>query len=197
MPRKSKKSSGVNGSAPATQHDLSLWGGELTRRIDGLEHIPNEKCIFIANHQSYIDGPLILLMIAWYKNAKVYTFATNEKFLSLIWNCLFEHFGAIRVNGSMEKALAKIEQGNSLALWPEGGRSDTEEVQTVTHFGLGVIALKTHIPIVPIGLDTYHFWNKYQTLWSWRRCMVITIGKPIRFNGRYSKTASKKVVMTV
>ncbi len=38
MPRKSKKSSGVNGSAPATQHDLSLWGGELTRRIDGLEH---------------------------------------------------------------------------------------------------------------------------------------------------------------
>lgn len=26
-----------NGDSPATQHDLTLLGGELTRRIDGLE----------------------------------------------------------------------------------------------------------------------------------------------------------------
>lgn len=41
MPHKPKKPAPAqekeNGSEPATQHDVSLWGGELTRRIDGVE----------------------------------------------------------------------------------------------------------------------------------------------------------------
>ena len=49
-------------------------------------------------------------MKTWYKNKKVYSFATNEKFLGWFWDKLFEHFGAIRINGSVKKGIKKIKQ---------------------------------------------------------------------------------------
>ena len=181
---------------PITKRILWPIFALFVKRIDGFENIPNEQCIFVANHESYIDGPLILLMLAWHKNIKVYTFATNVKFTGAIWDFLFEHFGAIRIGGSMEKAFKKLDQGYSLSLWPEGARSESEKLLPTKHTGLGVIALKRKIPVVPIGLDTFHFWPRGQKLWNWKRCMVITIGKPMRFSGRFSKPAALKVVHT-
>lgn len=37
MKKMKRKKSTPNGKQPATQADLAVWGGELTRRMDGLE----------------------------------------------------------------------------------------------------------------------------------------------------------------
>jgi len=174
-----------------------VFNALFVKRIDGLENIPKEPALFIANHHSYLDGPMVLLMLAWHKNLKVYSFATNTGFESFIWNWLFRHFGAIRIGGSMEKAFEKMKQGFGLALFPEGRRSDMEKIGPLVHSGAGVVALKTNCRVIPIGIDTFHFWNRYQTIPTFRRNITITIGKPMKFKGKATRAKALDVTKKI
>lgn len=163
------------------------------KKIEGLENLPDKPCIMVSNHQSYLDGPLLFMMVAWHKNRKVYTFATNDRFLGPFWNMLFEHYGAIRVNGSIKKAMKKIRQKKQLLLFPEGQRAHTEKMQKIEHKGMGVLALNTKVPVVPIGINTYHFWNRNQLFPSFKRNIGIVIGKPIKFKEKAAESNYLKV----
>ena len=166
----------------------------FVRKINGLENIPEKPCIFVSNHQSYADGALLIMLIAWHKNRKIYALATNEKFTGLFWNLIFNHFGAIRVNGSVEKALQKLKEGHDLAIFPEGGRCYIEQIQPVTHKGLGIIVVKTKTQVVPVGIDTYHFWNRFHILPNFKNNIAINIGKPIIFKQKSGSRAINNVI---
>ena len=164
------------------------------RKIEGLENLPKKPFIMVANHSSYIDGVIMIFLVAWHRNLQLCAFATNQKFLGPFWNALFNHFGAIRVNGGMEKAIKALKQGKCIGLFPEGQRTYTGGVQKVTHTGLGVLALLSKAPVVPVGLNTYKFWNRKQLLPNLKTNIKIIIGKPMKFKGKISQ--AKKVVKT-
>jgi 1-acyl-sn-glycerol-3-phosphate acyltransferase len=163
------------------------------KKIEGLENIPRKPFILAANHSSYIDGVILIFLVAWHRNMQLCTFATNKKFLGTFWNALFNHFGAIRVNGAMEKGVAALKEGKSMAIFPEGQRTYTGNMQKVTHTGLGVLALLSKAPVVPVALNTWHFWNRYETLPNFKKNIKITIGKPMSFKLKAAKQNFKKV----
>lgn len=165
------------------------------KRLDGLENLPKPPFIIASNHQSYIDGIILLFLCAYYKNVKLYTFATDVKFTGPIWNAIFEHFGAIRIGGSTAKGLEKLRKGQALAIFPEGERTYTGEMKTVTHYGLGVLALNSKAPIVPVGIWTYDFWNRYKKFLNFKKNIKITIGKPIHFKLACTKANYKKATL--
>jgi len=167
------------------------------KRIEGIENIPKPPFIIASNHQSYIDAIILLFLCAHYKNVKLYTFATNKKFTGPIWNSLFEHFGAIRIGGATAKGLEKIKQGQALAIFPEGERTCTGEVKTPTHYGLGVLALNSKAPVVPVGIWTYNFWNRYSLFLNFKKNIRITIGKPMTFKLTRKKSNYKKATLDV
>ncbi len=165
------------------------------KKIEGIENLPDKPFIIAANHGSYIDALLLMMLVAWHKNKQLCFFATKDRFTGPIWSALFDHYGAIRVNGSIEKARKALRKGKCMGLFPEGERSWTGKVQKVTHTGLGVIALLSKAPIVPIGLDTYKFWNRKQLMPNLKTNIKIIIGKPMKFKGRTSQ--AKKVIKTI
>ncbi len=167
------------------------------KRIDGLKNLPKKPFIFASNHSSYIDGVILIFLVAWHRNMQLCAFATNEKFLGPFWNMMFNHFGAIRVNGSMEKALEALKQGKSMGIFPEGGRTYAHKLNPIKHTGLGVLALLSKKPVVPVAMNTWHFWNRYQTIPNFKSNIKITIGKPIRFKGKLNKKTARKVINTV
>ncbi len=167
------------------------------KKIEGLQNIPDKPFILVSNHQSYLDPVLMIMMMAWHKNKQLCAFATNERFRGPILDALFEHFGAIRVNGSLEKGLKALKQGKCMAIFPEGGRSHTEKPQKITHTGLGVLALISKKPVVPVGIDTYHFWPRKKLLPNFKSNIKITIGKPIKFKGKPTKKSARKVINTL
>ncbi len=167
------------------------------KKIEGLENLPDKPFILVSNHSSYIDGVLLIFLTAWYKNKQLSCFATNEKFLGPFWDALFNHFGAIRVNGSVNKALKAIKQGKCLGLFPEAGRTATGRVQKVTRAGAGVLALLSKAPVVPIGMNTYYFWNRHELIPNFKQNIKIIIGKPMQFKGKATKQATKKVTQTI
>lgn len=166
------------------------------KKIEGIENLPRKPFILVANHSSYIDPVILIFLMAWHRNMQLCTFATNEKFLGPFWNMLFNHFGAIRVNGGMEKAVKALKQGKCIGLFPEGQRTYTGNVQKVTHTGLGVLALLSKAPIVPVGLNTWHFWNRYKAIPNFKRNITIQIGKPMAFKQKPTKQNFKKVTQT-
>lgn len=168
------------------------------KRIDGLEYLSDKRAIYVINHHSYLDGVLILFLLAWHHNIKIYSFATHVKFTGAIWDALFEHFGGIRIGGgAVAKALAKYREGHPLAIFPEGQRSFNHETGKVTHTGVGVIALKTRAPIIPIGIDTYHFWNRYDYFPRFNRTITICIGKPLRFSAKLTEKNIKNTIAAI
>jgi len=164
------------------------------KKIEGIENLPDKPFILVSNHQSYLDPVLMIMMVAWHKKKQLCAFATKERFRGPILDALFEHFGAIRVNGSLEKGLKALKQGKCMAIFPEGGRSPTEKPQKITHTGLGVLALISKRPVVPVGIDTYHFWPRKQLLPNFKTNIVVNIGKPMKFKGKPTKPNVRKTV---
>ena len=178
---------------------LVLWPilSLFIKRIKGVENLPNKPFILVSNHESYIDGVIFMIAVAWHKNKQLCFFTTNEKFTGPLWSTIFNHFGAIRVNGSLMKGLDALKKGKCLGILPEGGRTYTHSLQKIKHSGLGVLALLSKAPIVPAAIHTYDFWSRYQTIPNFKRNITITIGKPIKFKGKPTKIQIRKTINAI
>jgi 1-acyl-sn-glycerol-3-phosphate acyltransferase len=162
------------------------------KEIKGIENLPEKKFILASNHSSLIDGPILILLTAKYRNKKLRLLSTKKFFKGSIWNILFNHYGAIRVNGSIKKAIKETKKGDCIGILPEGKRSKTGKISNVKNTGLGILALKTKMPIVPIALKTYNFWNKHQKIPNFKKNIKINIGKPLYFKELKEKKITKK-----
>jgi 1-acyl-sn-glycerol-3-phosphate acyltransferase len=167
------------------------------KKIEGIENLPDKPFILVANHESYIDGAIFMMAVAWHKNKQLCYFATNEKFTGPFWNIIFNHFGAIRVNGSLKKGIRALAEGKSMGIFPEGARTYTHEPQKIQHTGLGALTLITKAPVVPAAVHTYDFWNRYQKTPTFKKNIVVTIGKPMSFKGKPTKQNIRKTINAV
>jgi 1-acyl-sn-glycerol-3-phosphate acyltransferase len=146
-----------------TQHFIAKdWAAMLLRiarvkvTVEGLEKIaPGGSYVFIANHRSYFDVPVILPHIG-----VQFRFLANQNLFSIPFiGYHLTRAGHIPVNSSnareslhsMSEAARIIQKrGVSILLFPEGGRTFGE----LDPFkdGAAYIAIKAGVPIVPIGL---------------------------------------------
>ena len=172
---------------------LSLF----VKKIDGLENISNKPCVIVCNHGSLIDGVLVIFMLAYKKNKRVRTIAIKTTFTGWFWNMLFKWTGAIRVNGSVSKAVAALNKGDDVLIFPEGGRTYTGEIRDPKNTGAGMIALLAKAPVIPMAMNTFYWWSRHHKLPNFKRNIKIMIGKPKVFNLKPTKTNAKRVVRTL
>jgi 1-acyl-sn-glycerol-3-phosphate acyltransferase len=159
----------------------------------GFERIPTQgPVILVANHASYIDGPLIIFFTEWHRNRWVHGLQSRE-WLGTSWLKRFLFLGIFRqiiTNGSVERALEALTQhACAVLLFPEGGRSADGTMKRATHTGLGVLASQTGAQVIPIGIQgTYAWWPRNKTMPSFRpKCIALSVGKPLRYRGKATK----------
>ena len=71
-------------------------------------------------------------------------------------------------------------------------------MQKIKHTGFGVLALKTKLPVVPVGIEgTYTLWPYTQKWPKFQRLVTIRIGKPMKFNLPMNKKNYKKATSKV
>jgi long-chain acyl-CoA synthetase len=174
-----------NRAAPIrTLRRLSLptWILPLTRifvslEVRGLEHLEGVEgpVIFAANHQSHLDGPIILralpprwryrvapAMAKEFFRAHFYPaeFSTRERLgNSLNYYLASAFFNAFplpqRETGTRQTLRYigdLIGQRYSILIFPEGRRTDRGEIAPFRP-GVGMIASRLSIPVVPVRLD--------------------------------------------
>jgi 1-acyl-sn-glycerol-3-phosphate acyltransferase len=132
------------------------------RGLDRIEHL-HGPAIFAANHSSHVDAPLLISVIPdrWRHRVAVagaadYFFDTKAKAatFALLLNAVpIERHRVDR--RSVNRLAALLDDGWSLVIFPEGGRSPDGWGQPHTA-GAAWLAARTGRPVVPIHLEGTH-----------------------------------------
>ena len=174
-------------------------------------NLPKGPKIFVANHPSTTD-PFLM------------TTFTNERTNILIHNTLFEipvfgfylrHSGHLRVDhkgDTIKQAQEKLNKGESIIIFIEGGISPLEGGFLHPHTGPARLAISHCVPIIPVGLSLNR--NRIKLIqtkikgrnevgtWYFRGPYAATIGRPIYFIGNgedreYVRSVTDKVMNKV
>ena len=140
----------------------SIWSFlvGIRYRIHGKEYIdPNQPYIYIFNHRSFIDAPVIPMAVRQEVRAigkkelskiPVFGFIVSRV---AVW---VDRKDAASRKASVEKLLKILEKGISIVVAPEGTRNDSGQALLPFQKGAFRIAAETGIPIMPfavIGAD--------------------------------------------
>ena len=131
----------------------------LTLTVVGKENIPDEPCLFVGNHQSNFDIPVIL------SNMNRPTGAVAKKEMEKIpimsyWmsqiHCVFmDRENPREALKAIAEGVDSLKDGYSMLIFPEGTRSKSNNMGEFKK-GSMRLAIKAGVPIVPVTLyDTY------------------------------------------
>lgn len=131
--------------------------GGIDLNVQGLSHLdPRRPYIFMANHQSNIDIPVLVQSLTGFQ---LRWLAKKE----LLWVPLFgwalwaaRHIIVDRTKGtgalrSLIRAKERIENGISVVVFPEGTRSEDGKLLPFKRGGF-LLAVKARTPIVPVTI---------------------------------------------
>jgi 1-acyl-sn-glycerol-3-phosphate acyltransferase len=127
--------------------------------VRGLEHLNNLEgpVIFVANHASHIDTPLLLTTLPVQFRHHTIVAAASDFFFDRTWKSVLWSFtlAAIPIERSKvnrrsaDTAAELVEDGWNLVIFPEGGRSPDGWTQPFKG-GAAYLARRTGRPIVPV-----------------------------------------------
>ena len=136
---------------------MKIAGLNLT--VIGKENIPNEPCVFVGNHQSNFDIPVILA------NTNRLTGAIAKKDMKKIpimsyWmtqiHCVFmDRENPREALKSIAEGVENLKNGYSMIIFPEGTRSRSNDMGEFKK-GSMRLATKAGVPIVPITIYDTH-----------------------------------------
>ncbi|WPX10026.1 lysophospholipid acyltransferase family protein [Anaerocellum danielii] len=124
-------------------------------RVEGKENIPEGPFIICANHRSYLDPVLIILIF----DRRVHFMAKSELFRIWWLAPIIKAFGAFPVRrgksdiGAIKKAIDVIKSGNILGIFPEGKRNRTKEIILKGEKGVATIIKATGAKVLPVGIS--------------------------------------------
>ncbi len=136
---------------------LVLASGLVRLRREGADRILRDQpVVFMANHESWLDIPALLATIP----VQVRFLAKRWLFSVPFFGWGMSSMGFIPVDRpyrrtatrSFEEAATRIRAGRSLLIHPEGTRTTTDSLLRFQRGGF-LIALKSGVPIVPVGIE--------------------------------------------
>jgi 1-acyl-sn-glycerol-3-phosphate acyltransferase len=122
-------------------------------RRTGREHIPDGKVILAANHRSFLDP----FVIGCCLRRPIYFMAKKELFDNRLIGWFLNCLGAFPVRrgdsdeDSVATALALLERGEAVVVFPEGTRHRSGPLHAPKR-GVGRLALESGAPVVPIAI---------------------------------------------
>ena len=157
-------------------------------RVEGTEHLAGVwgPVVLVANHSSHFDTLLVLRSIPPHLRRRLTVAAAADYFygnplkgatVSLLLNTFpFNRNGNARLG--LRRCADLIRGGWSLLIYPEGTRSVDGSIQSFKG-GVGLLATKLGVPVVPIYLEGAH---ELMPKGSWRprrRPVTVRIGEAV------------------
>ncbi|HEY0950680.1 lysophospholipid acyltransferase family protein [Nocardioides sp.] len=165
-----------------------LFRSQVRTRVEGLDVLERTEgpVIFVANHASHLDTPLILLSLPDEWRRRTAVAAAADYFFDTWWRAvgsslLFNTFPIDRRGGSMAATPGEVlADGWSLVIYPEGTRSTDGWVGRF-RMGAAFLAKEYGVPVVPVAhRGTFAAMPRGQ---GWpspgRRQLTIRFGEPV------------------
>jgi long-chain acyl-CoA synthetase len=144
-------------------HDLFKTASQVLFRIflrirgEGLENLPESPCIIAPNHQSMLDG---FLVVSFFKRKFVketYVYAKEQHFRNPLLKFLAQRNNIILVDInkdlklSIQKLAEVLKKGKNLLIFPEGTRTMTGKIGDFKQT-FAILSQELNIPIVPVAI---------------------------------------------
>ena len=124
-------------------------------RVTGMDNLPTDNCVVVANHASYLDGVLLKGYLPWRFNFVI----KGEMRNIAVAHFVLRRSGAkfverTDIKGSARDARQIVKaalEGESLGFFPEGTFLEEPGIGRF-HGGAFVAATKSEIPVVPVAI---------------------------------------------
>jgi len=167
-------------------------------RVYGYEHFYPGAAIIAANHTSYLDPPIV--SISWPE--EVHFLARASLFKNPLFGRFIRALNSHPVSGDAGDAVVfrtvvkLLNEGKKIILFPEGMRSDQNELGQIKP-GIALLISKTNSAIIPTYIHgAYDIWNRYRRfpkLWGKTACIF---GTPIRWES-YAHLEKKEAQLAI
>ena len=123
--------------------------------VKGKENIPAKGPFILApNHQSFIDGPLVMAGVEWGMVSNCYFYATEEHVQGSVLRFLASHHNIIlmekhNLKNSILKLAEVLRQGKNIVIFPEGTRSRNGKT-TDFKKTFAILSMELGVPVVPV-----------------------------------------------
>jgi len=133
---------------------MKIIGIEL--EVKGLENIPKEACVFIGNHSSVLDIPILLYTV----DSSLGFISKKEVLKTPIMGYWLKKSKCVTLDRenpraaiqTINDAVKNIIEGNSMVIFPEGTRNKEGKVGEFKKGSLK-LATKSKAPIIPVSID--------------------------------------------
>jgi len=148
-------------------------------RAFGLENIPRTGGVLLAsNHQSFLDPVLVAMVLP----REMHFMARRTLFRNPAFRAIIAGYNAFAIERDsadvkgVNSAIARLEAGNILLVFPEGTRTENGSIAPMK--SVGVIAARAAVPIVPVLIQgAFEVWPKGRVIPRLGRISLI-FGKP-------------------
>ena len=131
-------------------------------QVEGLDKIPAEGPFILSpNHQSFLDGPVVVACLPWRTMRDTFYVGTSEIFGSSIMRRIAESFRLIVIDPdanlvpAMRAGAYGLRNHGVLVLFPEGERSIDGPPKTFKK-GAAILAINTQCPVVPVAIEGFY-----------------------------------------
>jgi 1-acyl-sn-glycerol-3-phosphate acyltransferase len=180
-----------------------LTVSQVPVRVNGLSNIePGKSYIYMANHQSNFDIPVLLgylpVQFRWLAKAELFKIPVFGRAMLGAGYVKIDRFNQESAFKSIEEAAQRMKNGVSVMIFPEGTRSRDGSIRPFKKGGF-VMAVDSGVPIVPVILKGTRSIMAKSSLRINRGAVDLQIAKPIESAGfsRETKDGLMDKVRTV
>ena len=189
-------------------HDLGrIWArilffvARVRLDVHGQENTPaGVPVVFASNHQSQFDIPALYLALPvqfrFVVKKELFNIPLFGQAMKQAGYVPIDRSGGKKALKSLRDAVRRIQSGMSVLVFPEGTRSPDGQLLPFKSGAL-LIASRSGVPIVPIGI-----WGSYKvlpkgSLWVRPGRVVVSIGKPVDTTSFTGPSAKENLVTEV
>ncbi|MCF7849137.1 MAG: 1-acyl-sn-glycerol-3-phosphate acyltransferase, partial [Kiritimatiellales bacterium] len=124
----------------------------------GTENIPDDPCIFVPNHQSYLDSMFVTVLLRTRRVKQIFFFAKSKHVRSRLARALADRCNIIVMDmendlkGSIQKLAHVLQGGKSIMIFPEGTRSP-DGVLGEFKKTFAILSCELDVPVVPVVIN--------------------------------------------
>ncbi len=125
---------------------------------NGMKNLPNSPTIIVGNHQSFIDGFMVVNSLPNKVLKNTYFLATVKYFNTPFMKTMADNSNVLVIDINKDlsmtlKGVAKVlKNGKNIVIFPEGARTRSGEVEEFKK-AFAIIAKELNVPVVTFGID--------------------------------------------